>query len=222
VKRQNLDTEYIPLSLLKEAKEVLGEEFCRLTHRYQVGYVDIFWNNYGLNRSNRHSKELDSFKMSRKYVTRFFSDQKNFRAINNNGYYLGHKETKHGFSNKVSCSRGGKDGYTRHEPTNWVLLTCPAHGGKNVEGRHAGYQLAPKIVRMMETWFIRQLTDEDEEPQGMINMYGDKVEDVAKISGGGIFRDMSKVHRRVIVEVLVNINKAALRHHKEQLEIVRN
>jgi len=39
VKRQNLDTEFIPYSLLKEAREVLGGEFSRLTNRHQVGVV---------------------------------------------------------------------------------------------------------------------------------------------------------------------------------------
>jgi len=222
MKRQILDNENIPRSLLNEAREVLGEEFCRLTHRYQVGYIDIFWNNYGLNRSNRHSKCLDSFKMSREYVTRFFSDQKNFRAVNNNGYYLGLKGVRLGSSNKVSFSRKHKEGYTRYEPTNWVLLTCPAHGGENVVGRHAGYQLAPKVVEMMENWLIKQLADEDGEAQGVINLNGDRVEVVAKGYGGGIARDVSKVRSKVNVEVLVKINKMTLRRHKEQLEVVKN
>ena len=103
-----------------------------------------------------------------------------------------------------------------------MLLTCPAHGGKNVVGRHAGYQLAPKVVEMMENWLIKQLADEDGEAQGVINLNGDWVEGVAKGYGGGIARDVSKVRSKVNVEVLVKINKVTLRRHKEQLEVVKN
>ena len=125
----NLDAEFIPSSLLKEARETLGEEFCRLTHRYQVGYIDIFWNHYGITKRNKHSKQFDSFKMPRDNVTKFFSDQRNFRALNNNGYYLGYKSTRHGISNKISFSRGVNEGYIEYEPTRWVEKTFEAHGG---------------------------------------------------------------------------------------------
>jgi hypothetical protein len=158
--------------------------------------------------------------MSRKYVTRFFSDQKNFRAVNNNGYYLGFKKTRHGLTDNISFSRKAKDRYTKHNPTNWVLLTCPAHGGEKVKGRHAAYQLAPEIIKMMERWVVKQLTEDDKAPQGMVNIHGDRVEDVAKEYGGGIARDKSKTSKGVNVEVLVKISKASLNHHKGQLEIV--
>ncbi len=222
--KQNLNTEFIPYSLLKEAREVLGEEFSRLTNRHQVGYIDIFWNNYGIIRSNQHSKQLDSFKMPRDNVNRFFVDQRDFRAVNNKGYYLGYKRTIHGLSNKVSFSRKEKDGYVRYEPTLWVDKTFNAYGraGSKTPGQCCAYRLTSKVAKMTDRWFIKQLSEDDEEPQGMVNLNGDKVEDVAKIYGGGIVRDKSKVHKKVNVEVLVKINKATLRHHKEQLEIVKN
>ena len=223
MKRQNLDTEFIPYSLLKEAGEVLGEEFSRLTHRHQVGYLIIFWDNFAINRNNQHNKQLDSFVMCRKEIVRFFVDQRNFRAINDTGYYLGHKRTRHGLSSKVSFSRSKADGYARYEPTEWVEQTFIAHGNNTGGGRCNGFKLAPKVARMMESWVARQLTDDGkEEPQGMVNMYGDKVEDVAKKYGGGIVRDKSKVPKKVNVKVLVKISKASLIHHKVQLEIVKD
>jgi len=224
VKRQNLNTEFIPYSLLKEAREVLGEEFSRLTNRHQVGYIDIFWNNYGITRSNQHSKQLDSFKMPRDNVNRFFVDQRDFRAVNNKGYYLGHKRTIHGLSNKVSFSRKEKDGYVRHEPTLWVDKTFNAYGraGSRTPGKCCAYRLAPKVAKMMDGWFTKQLAEDDEEPQGMVNIHGDKVEDVAKEYGGGIVREVSKVSKNVNVEVLVKINRASLVHHKAQLELIKD
>ena len=224
MKRQNLDTEFIPYSLLKEAREVLGEEFSRLTNRHQVGYVDIFWNNYGITRSNQHSKQLDSFKMPRDNVNRFFVDQRDFRAVNNKGYYLGLKGVRLGVSDKVSFSRKEKDGYVRHEPTLWVDKTFNAYGraGSKTPGQCCAYRLAPKVAKMMDGWFTKQLAEDDEEPQGMVNIHGDKVEDVAKEYGGGIVREVSKVSKNVNVEVLVKINRASLVHHKAQLELIKD
>ena len=222
VKRQNLDTEFIPYSLLKEAREVLGGEFSRLTNRHQVGYIDIFWNNYGITKTNQHSKQIDSFKMPRDNVNRFFVDQRDFRAINNNGYYLGLKGVRLGVSDKVSFSRKEKDGYTRHEPTLWVDKTFNAYGraGSKTPGQCCAYRLAPKVAKMMDGWFTKQLVEDDEEPQGMVNLNGDRVEDVAKEYGGGIVREVSKVSKNVNVEVLVKINRTSLVHHKAQLELV--
>jgi len=222
VSKQNLNTEFIPYSLLKEAREVLGEEFSRLTHRYQVGYVDIFWNNYGLTRNNRHSKQSDSFKMPRANVNRFFVDQRNFRALNDTGYYLGYKRTRHGLGDKVSFSRSKAEGYARYEPTEWVEKTFTAHGNNTGGGRCNGFKLAPEIAKTMDGWFIKQLAEDDEEPQGMVNIHGDKVEDVAKEYGGGIVREVSKVSKNVNVEVLVKINRTSLMHHKVQLELVKD
>ena len=222
MKRQNLDTEFIPYSLLKEAREVLGGEFSRLTNRHQVGYIDIFWNNYGITKTNQHPKQIDSFKMPRDNVNRFFVDQRDFRAINNNGYYLGLKGVRLGVSDKVSFSRKEKDGYTRHEPTLWVDKTFNAYGraGSKTPGQCCAYRLAPKVVKMMDGWFTKQLVEDDEEPQGMVNLNGDRVEDVAKEYGGGIVREVSKVSKNVNVEVLVKINRTSLVHHKAQLELV--
>ena len=215
-----VDLEFIPYSLLKEAEEVLGDEFTRLTHRHQFGYLDIFWSNDRITRSNQHSKYLDSFKMPREHVNRFFVDQRDFRAINNNGYYLGLKGARLGAGSKVSFSRKAKDGYTRHEPTDWVVLTHPAHGNKNksVVGRYAAYQLAPKIINMMERYTIKQLTSDNEEPQGMVNIHGERAEVATQKCGGAIARDKSKTPKEVNVEVLVKIDEASLRYHRAQLE----
>ena len=222
MKRQNLDTDFYFPPLLKEAREVLGGEFRRLTHRHQVGYIIIFWDNFEIDRNNQHNKQLDSFVMCRKEIVRFFVDQRNFRAINDTGYYLGHKRTRHGLSSKVSFSRSKVDGYARYEPTRWVERTFVAHGNNTGGGRCNGFKLAPKVATMMESWVARQLTDDDkEEPQGMVNIYGDRVEVVANKYGGGIIRDKSKVSKGVNVKVLAKISKASLVHHKVQLEIVK-
>jgi len=222
VKRQNLDTDFYFPSLLKEARQALGEEFKRLTHRHQVGYLIIFWDNYLIDRNNRHNKQPDSFVICGEEIVRFFVDQRDFRALNDNGYYLGCKGARHGLSDKVSFSRKEKEGYTKHRPTEWTELTFIGHGGSKDGGRCNGFRFAPKIARMMESWVARQLADDDKEPQGMVNIHGDKVEDVAKKYGGGIVRDKSKVSKKVNVKVLVKISKASLIHHKIQLEVVKD
>ena len=74
----------------------------------------------------------------------------------------------------------------------------------------------------MDGWFTKQLARDDEEPQGMVNIHGDRVEDVAKEYGGGVVREVSKVSKNVNVEVLVKINRTSLVHHKAQLELVKD
>jgi hypothetical protein len=216
-----LDTEFIPSSLLKEAREVLGEDLTRLTHRHQVGYVEVFWNNYGITRNNQHSKQLGSFKMSRKDINRFFVDQKNFRALNDNGYYLGFKNTRHGLSDKISFSRRELKGFTKRKPTRWVKKTFEAHGGSKSGGRYAGYQLAPRIVKMMDEWAAKAKEVQDN-PQGMINYKGERIEAVADYHGGGIIRHLSSTPESVNVNLLVRIDTEALNCHRTQLELVRS
>jgi hypothetical protein len=104
VSKRKFNTDFFLVSLVEEAGKVLQEEFIGLPYRYQAGYVSIFWNHSDIIRYNQHFKEPTSFKMCRDEVERYFVDQKKFRAVNDNGYYLGYKSTKHGISNKPMLS----------------------------------------------------------------------------------------------------------------------
>ena len=89
-------TDLYPSSLLLEAQQVLGEEFSRLPKRIQTGYAITFWNHNNIIRHNKHNRRADSFPMGQKEIARNFTDPRNFKAVNDKGYYLIVKRTRHG------------------------------------------------------------------------------------------------------------------------------
>ena len=220
--KRKFNTDFFPATLSVKAVEVFGEEFSKLPSRYQSGYVNIFWNHSEIIRHNQHSKELESFKMCRDEVERCFVDQKNFRAVNNNGYYLGFKRTKHGISDKPLLSGKSGDELVKHSPTEWVEKTYEAHGGnKNGGGQCAGYKLSTKVSVMMSEWAVEAGQQQDN-PQGMVNYKGERIEDVAEQYGGGIVRHLSNTLKVVNVNLLVKVDAKALNYHRTQLELVKS
>jgi hypothetical protein len=219
--KRKFNTDFFPAALVIEADEMLGEEFSRLPSRYQSGFVNIFWNHSDIIRYNQHSKESSSFKMCRDEVERYFVDQKNFRAVNDNGYYLGFKSTKHGISNKPMLSLKEGSGFLKHNPTKWIKKTYEAHGNGSGGGQCAGYKLSSRVSKMMDEWTAKAEKAQGN-PQGMVNYKGERIEDVAKQYGGGIVRHLSGTSKGVNVNLLVKIDAKALIHHRSQLELVKS
>ena len=219
--KRKFNTDFFLVSLVEEAGKVLQEEFIGLPYRYQAGYVSIFWNHSDIIRYNQHFKEPTSFKMCRDEVERYFVDQKKFRAVNDNGYYLGYKSTKHGISNKPMLSLKEGSGFTKHYPTRWVKKTYEAHGNGSGGGQCAGYNLSSRVTGMMGEWMAKAEKAQDN-PQGMVNYNGEKIEDVAEQYGGGIVRHLSSTSKGVNVNLLVKIDAKALSHHRSQLELVKS
>ena len=91
--RKPPSTDLYPSSLLNESQKTLGEEFTRLPKRIQTGYTLVFWNHSGLIRHNTHNRRPDSFPMDTMERARYFTDPRNFNAVNDNGYYLRLKST---------------------------------------------------------------------------------------------------------------------------------
>ena len=220
VSKRKFNTDFFPADLIVEASKALGEEFSNLPFRYQAGFVNIFWNHSDIIRYNQHSKESSSFKMCRGEVERCFVDQKNFRAVNNNGYYLGFKSTKHGISNKPMLSLKEVPGLTKHNPTRWIKKTYQAHGNGSGGGQCAGYTLSDKTSSMMEEWKTKAIAQRNS-PKGMVNYKGERIEDVAKSFGGGITRQLSNTPESINVNLLVRIDTEALRQHRSQLELAK-
>ncbi len=219
--KRKFNTDFFPATLVVEASKVLGEEFSNLPSRYQAGYVNIFWNHSDIIRYNKHSKDPSSFKMCRDEVERYFVDQKNFRVVNDNGYYLGFKSTKHGISNKPMLSLKEKSGFPKHNPTRWIKKTYEAHGNGSGGGQCAGYNLSSRVTGMVGEWIVKAREVQDN-PQGMINYNGERIEDVAEQYGGGIVRHLSSASKGVNVNLLVKIDAKALRYHRSQLELVKS
>lgn len=218
--KRKFDTDFFPATLISEATKVLGEEFSNLPFRYQAGFVNIFWNHSEIIRHNQHSRKLDSFKMCGDEVERCFVDQRNFRAVNNNGYFLGYKKARLGSSDKPLLSRKRRSGLVEHKPTGWVEQTYAAHGNGVSRGQCPGYKLSTKVSVMMSEWAIK--AEQQDNPQGMVNYKGERIEGVAEQYGGGIVRHLSNTLKVVNVNLLVKVDVKALNYHRTQLELVKS
>ena len=216
-------TDLYPSSLLLEAHKVLGEEFSRLPKRIQTGYAITFWNHNNIIRHNKHNRRADSFSMGQKEIARNFTDPRDFRKVNDNGYSLRPKRTRHGSieSKNILCKeRTG--GATTYPPTKWLKKTVDAFKGWSevgLIGSRNGYQLTPKIQELVDDWFKKPI-EEISESIGMVNRDGVSALEIASYYGGAINRDKSRVPKRTNISVIINIDTDSLLIHKEQLNYI--
>ena len=218
--RKPPSTDLFPSSLLSESQKVLGEQFTKLPRKIQTGYTLAFWNHSGLIRNNTHNRRSDSFSMNSSEVSRYFTDPRDLRAVNDNGYYLRHKYTLWGvIEGQYVVLRKDEEGAWHCEPTKWIIKTIEAFEGRSrlgVIGSYNGYILDTEIQRFIDAWFTQP---ESELPQirGMVNSKGDSANQIANYFGGAICRSLSKVSKIVNINVQVKINIDSLLLHKEQL-----
>ena len=216
-------TDLYPSSLLLEAHKVLGEEFSRLPKRIQTGYAITFWNHNNIIRHNKHNRRADSFSMGQKEIARNFTDPRDFRKVNDNGYSLRPKRTRHGSieSKNILCKeRTG--GATTYPPTKWLVSTAVAFSGGRksfIKGSKNGFQLSPKIQKLVDDWFEKPI-EEICASKGMVNRYGKSALEIASDYGGGaIIRDISRVPNKTNINLIVHININSLLQHKKELLI---
>jgi len=214
---KKLDLNFFPSSLLSETSNVFGKEFDNLTNRIQTGYVKVFWNHYGLIGKNRHKKDKESFAMGGDEVKFNFTDSRDFRAVNDTGYYLTPFRTKHGvIDNRYSVTRRKQDGSTYCEPTKWVVKTVES---SPKDRNYNGYKLSDKVNTLMDEWYVKP-NNESGNNQGFINSKGETINDLVDTNGGAVFRDKSKSLKSVNINLNVVINKVALQQHKELLKLL--
>ena len=213
-------TDLYPSSLLLEAHKVLGEEFSRLPKRIQTGYVTTFWNHSNIIKHNQHNRKPDSFAMGKQEIVRNFTDPRDFRKVNDNGYSLRPKRTRHGSieSKNILCKeRTG--GATTYPPTKWLDSTAVAFSGGRksfIKGSKNGFQLSPKIQQLVDDWFEKPI-EEISASKGMVNRYGKSALEIASDYGGAIIRDISIVPKRTNISLIIYININSLIQHKKEL-----
>jgi hypothetical protein len=209
-----------PHSLQLEAEQVLGEEFIRLPKRKKTGYTNAFWQHANIIKHNKHNRKPDSFPMGEKEITRNFTDPKDFNSINNRGYYLRPRKTRHYVLNgQYVLSRKMYKGATYYPPTNWIIKTIEAfeswsEGG--VQGCMNGYQLSPKVQKLVDDWFEKPI-EAISESRGMVNRNGESAQEIASFYEGAIVRDISTTSSSVNVSESIKIDIEALKEHKEEL-----
>ena len=221
IKNKQPLTELFPHSLQLELQKVLGEEFSRFPKRIQTGYTNAFWQHANIIKHNKHNRRPDSFPMGAPEVTRNFSDPKLFRKVNDNGYALRPKRTRHGqIDSQYTFCKDASGGATSYPPTRWIIKTVEAfeswsEGG--VKGTLNGFQLSPKIQQLVDEWFEKPI-DAISESRGMVNRNGESAQEIASRYGGGaIIRDISRTSKRINISELVQINIDSLVQHKEEL-----
>jgi len=215
--RKPPSTDLFPYSLLYESQKILGEQFTKLPHKIQTGYTLVFCNHSGLIRHNTHNRRADSFPMDNNEVNRYFTERKNFRAVNDNGYFLRPKYSRHGaIEESYVLSRTKVEGSARYEPTKWIIKTVFAFEGRSnlgVTGSKNGYILDPEVKSFIDAWFESDLKVN----RKLINHKGESANEIAKYFGGAIYRSLSKVTKRININVQIKINIESLLLHKEQL-----
>ena len=218
------DLDFYPKSLFSEVSKELGSEFDRLPKRIQTGYTKVFWCHNGIIRHNQHNRNPDSFAMSRDEVNRNFTDHRDFKAVNNRGYYLRPKSNKYGvIENQYVLERKEVEGAVKYQPTEWTIKTVKAfqswkEGG--VAGCKNGYKLLPKISDLVDTWYAKSAQELGDDV-GFVNHKGESILEIAAKLGGAISRDKSVTSSEVNVSVLVKIDIPSLTYHKRQIETVQ-
>jgi len=206
-----------PSSLLLESQKTLEEQFTKLPHKIQTGYTLVFWNHSGRIRHNTHNRRADSFPMDNNEVNRYFTDPRDFRAVNDNGYFLRPKYSRHGaIEESYVLSRTKVEGSVRYEPTKWIIKTIEAFQGwaeAGVIGVKNGYILDPEVKCFIDAWLESDLRVNRE----LVNHKGDSANEIAKYYGGAIHRNLSKVTKRININVQIKLNIESLLLHKEQL-----
>jgi len=216
-KTNNPDLDFYPKSLLSELNKVLGGEFVRLTRRIKVGYSNVFWSHSGIIRHNHHRKRSDSFAMDNKELDRYFTDFRNFKAVNSKGYYL--KPSKRPKVDKYLLRRKDEEGAVKYEPTDWLIKTVEGHQSwkpLGVKGCKNGYKFTPKICDLVGTWHTK-LKEELCGEVGFVNYKGETPLEVGAKLGGAIYRDKSSTSNEVNVNVNVKIDNKELNSHTAQL-----
>lgn len=222
-KTNKLNLDFYPKSLFFELSKVLGSEFDNLPNKIQTGYTNIFWCHNGIIRHNQHNKSPDSFVLGRDEINRNFTDHRNFKAVNSKGYYLRPKSNRYGvIDNQYVLERKETEGAVECQPTNWTIRTTKAYQSykeDGVIGSKSGYQLAPKIKRLIADWYTKP--KEELENSGLVNSKGETIQEVSAKLGGAISRDKSSTPDEINVNLLIAVDVHSIVHHKKQVEIIK-
>jgi hypothetical protein len=217
--KKSIDVDYFPNSLLEHTRNTLGNQFTDLPKRIQTGYIKVFYNHYSIIKSNQHNRDLESWAMGLKEVARCFTDPRDFRAVNNKGYYLKPKSNRYGFiENQYTLKRKAEPNAIKHQPTNWVIKTVEAFKGtNNTIGCMNGFQLHPQIVQIVIDW-VEKLPAYLNDQRYIRNNRNDLIADFDQINQGSIVRTKSNINEATNIDTLVRVNTEALITFKAQLE----
>jgi|LWDU01.1.fsa_nt_gi hypothetical protein len=201
--------------LFEELENTLGDAFKKLPKRIQTGYANVVSKHHNIIKSNQHSKDPKSFFMGKAEIESCFNDSRDFRAVNDNGYYLAPSKKEKG---AFTLSRAPTEDSTYYEPTNWLLSTVmAANGVKGKSGRSNGFKLSDTLQTIADKVLDNEFTE-----LTFINHKQQSLNQLVEENGGSLFATQSNNHSIANINLEVKINPGSLEEHKDQLiEIYR-
>ena len=201
--------------LFEELENTLGDTFKKLPPRIKTGYANVVSKHYNIIKFNQHSRDPKSFFMKEEEVESYFNDIKDFRAVNDNGYYLApSKKEKDAFTLK----RKTVEGSTHYEPTNWLISTVKAASGVNGKsGWSNGFKLSDTLQLI-----ANKVLNVDSTELTFINHKQQSLNQLVEENGGSLLATQSNNHPVANINLEVKIDLGSLEEHRTQLiEIYR-
>jgi hypothetical protein len=189
----NIQQALVPNTLLKDARSELGQEFCDLPLRMQIGYLRVFQGNYIIDKSNRHIEHHNSFKLSTKDLDDLFGEAKRFRSVNTNGYYLLRRGNENDPRGKYRLCRKKEKGSIYCDPLQLIHQTYKGHKDptSKEKGVLSGYQLSDKVKSLMHNRVYKQ-AKHDRNDRYFLDSNGKRIDD-KDLNAKGINRSKSSI-----------------------------
>ena len=191
-----------------ELEKTLGETFISLPFRIKSGYANVVTKHSRITKTNQHKKDSKSFYMLKKEVESYFNDIRDFRCVNDTGYYLTPNKKQRGAN---TLKRKKVVNSTYHNPTNWLISTVmAANGADGSKGWANGFKLSEQlqdIANKIESLKDNELT--------LINHKQESIKEVVEENGGALFATESKLKSTKNLNLGVTINLQTLQEHKD-------
>lgn len=198
-----------------ELEKTLGETFTNLTPRIKSGYANVVTKHSRITKTNQHRKDPESFYMPDSEVESYFNDARDFRCVNDTGYYLLPSKKEKG---AYTLQRKEEKNSTYHNPTNWLISTVMAANGVNGKpGWANGFKLSDslqKVANKVESLKDKELT--------LINHKQQTITEVVGGNGGALFATESKLNPTNNLNLEVIIDVQTLQEHRNLIMEIGN
>jgi len=172
-----------------ELEKTLGETFTNLPPRIKSGYANVVTKHSRITKTNQHIKDPESFYMLDREVESYFNDARDFRCVNDTGYYLLPNKKEKG---AYTLKRKEENDSTYFNPTNWLISTVMAANGVNGQpGWANGFKLSDQLQKVADK--VEAIKDKE---LTLINHKQQTITEVVEGNGGALFATKSKSKSR--------------------------
>ena len=191
-----------------ELEKTLGETFTNLPQRIKSGYANVVTKHSRITKTNQHIKDPESFYMLDREVESYFNDARDFRCVNDTGYYLLPNKKEKG---AYILKRKEEKDSTYFNPTNWLISTVMAASGVTGKAGWAnGFKLSDQLQKVADK--VEAIKDKE---LTLINHKQHTITEVVEENGGALFATESKSRPTSNLNLEVTINLQTLKEHKD-------